>query len=124
MEIAQAETRMHVDTGLGGQRRVSWVKMLRRLSCDRDYLMIDVIGATPVGMLAAASSSPAPCAFPTWRANDTLEDAAGDPGRFLATCRTRVSSLIPFRSQNTRGSDRGDAAAAASSHLRLQKLGG
>ena len=32
---------------MSASRRVSWVKMLRRLTYDGDYLMIGVIGATP-----------------------------------------------------------------------------
>ena len=42
------------DVGTPTLRRVSWVKMLRWSTYDGDYLMIDVIGATPAALFWAA----------------------------------------------------------------------
>ena len=42
------------NVGVPTSRRVSWVKMMRRLTHDGAYLMIDVIGATPAAQCRRA----------------------------------------------------------------------
>ena len=76
-------------------RRVSWVKMLRRLTCDGDYLMIDVIRATPAAQCRRADITLGSTAHWAWQGSvwdgdrELTNPIAGLTVRHICTMKTR-----------------------------------